>query len=473
MACDYFRWDTSASPYAQHPAEAYALAQPSRGLIQSFQQTRNDRAGSSLNTPASMKTKVRFTLATTSTIVIDIAANATMTVMAVLDAIAKSQDDTRWEIPATYESYQHALRALPTGAPNLKLEILPLSLSLSKTLKWLALPDTAADIRETEVEERMLKLRYYEGLWMTMKPFQKKSVREAVRRDGRVMLADDAGLGKTMQAMGVMATFDDDWPVLIVCPIETHSSWVEHLIEWLLISRDDICIMQNKGNIGLKRKRRQKQPARRKHRSFQASWAIGSGDEIHSEDDGDNDSVFNTGVWASNEGDVPIDLFSDHKIYIATFEAASKFKKEIEERNFRFIVCDESHHLSKRNSVINRNLVPIMQNTDHLLLLWNNPDLARPADLFSNLHALRKDMFPDFQKFGKAFCDGKQQILGWDYSGKNHKEWSKYVDPSPLVLTNPILHYKGLSNQVELRFILDHLLWIRRTKEDVKDELPF
>lgn len=87
------------------------------------------------------------------------------------------------------------------------------------------------------------------------------------------------------------------------------------------------------------------------------------------------------------------------------------------------------------------------QKVKRLLMLSNEVDLGKPVELFTQLSTIRHDLFPDFTKYAKHYCNAKQGVFGWDYSGK--------------------------SNQAELKFILDKAIWIRRTKDQVRDELTF
>ena len=72
--------------------------------------------------------------------------------------------------------------------------------------------------------------------------------------------------------------------------------------------------------------------------------------------------------------------------------------------------------------------------------------LQKPFDLFTHFTVLRHDLFPEFARYGRQYCAGKQDIFGWSYSGSN--------------------------NQVELKYIADNAIYLKRTIEDVQEELP-
>ena len=42
---------------------------------------------------------------------------------------------------------------------------------------------------------------------------------------GRILIGDEMGVGKTIQAIGISYVFKDDWPLLIVCPSSLVFNW--------------------------------------------------------------------------------------------------------------------------------------------------------------------------------------------------------------------------------------------------------
>lgn len=92
-------------------------------------------------------------------------------------------------------------------------------------------------------------------------------------------------------------------------------------------------------------------------------------------------------------------------------------------------------------------LLPVLQEAFHTVMLSTKLTLERPVDMYTHLFALRKDIFSDFNLFGSHFCDGKQNIFGWEYNGKSHT--------------------------VELKYILDHTIWSNHTRAEVADQTPW
>jgi len=79
----------------------------------------------------------------------------------------------------------------------------------------------------------------------TLLDFQKSGICFGINKKGRCMIADDMGLGKSRQAIGIADFYRDDWPLLIITNASTRQFWAKE-IENLLpsLSSNDIRIFQ-------------------------------------------------------------------------------------------------------------------------------------------------------------------------------------------------------------------------------------
>lgn len=50
---------------------------------------------------------------------------------------------------------------------------------------------------------------------------------------GRVLLGDEMGVGKTIQALAIVYLYRRDWPVLIITPSSLKSVWRHEISKWL------------------------------------------------------------------------------------------------------------------------------------------------------------------------------------------------------------------------------------------------
>lgn len=55
----------------------------------------------------------------------------------------------------------------------------------------------------------------------------------AIKNFGRLMIADEMGIGKTLQSLACAMSYERDWPLLIICPSALKHVWYEEIRKWL------------------------------------------------------------------------------------------------------------------------------------------------------------------------------------------------------------------------------------------------
>src|SRR5436305_3264175 len=130
---------------------------------------------------------------------------------------------------------------------SMKHELKPFSLTiLESRLKKRTF--ISKDVASSQVLSRVEK-----DLWERLFPHQKDGLVEMVIRKGRVLLNEQQGLGKTLQALALCSYFKEKWPVLIICPKSVLHVWKEEISKWLKIPETQIEI-----NDGTKLKSKKK-----------------------------------------------------------------------------------------------------------------------------------------------------------------------------------------------------------------------
>jgi SNF2 family DNA or RNA helicase len=86
-----------------------------------------------------------------------------------------------------------------------------------------------------------------------------------------------------------------------------------------------------------------------------------------------------------------------------------------------------------------------MKNASRLLLLSGTPALARPVELYAQVHALDEKEFGTYSAYTKRYCNARRGRFGWDVT--------------------------GCSNAHELHSKLATVM-VRRLKRDVLSQLP-
>ena len=201
--------------------------------------------------------------------------------------------------------------------------------------------------------------------------FQREGVAFGLRAKGRVLIADEMGCGKSAQAIRLCLHYFSEWPALIVCPASLRYTWAHELEKWLpTLAPSEISVAKGRS---------------------------------------DKEAVCRKGI----------------KFCIVTqslFTESSGVAKAVEDRKFQVVVVDESHGLRTRDSQRTKLLLPIMKAAPRLVLLSGTPALARPVELFSQVHAIDGDAFGAYNKFTKRYCAPFKGRFGWDVSGASNVE---------------------------------------------------
>ncbi|XP_072473752.1 SWI/SNF-related matrix-associated actin-dependent regulator of chromatin subfamily A-like protein 1 [Notamacropus eugenii] len=221
----------------------------------------------------------------------------------------------------------------------------------------------------------------------SLMPFQKTGVNFAVSKGGRLLLADDMGLGKTIQAICIAAYYRKEWPLLVVTPSSVRFTWEQAFHRWLPSLSPD------------------------------------------------STNVVETGKDSLTAG----------LINICSFDLLSKLKKQLK-TSFQVIIIDESHFLKNIKTVRCQAAMPLLKASKRVILLSGTPAMSRPAELYTQIVAVKPHFFPQFHDFALRYCDARKLPWGWDYSGS--------------------------SNLGELKLLLEESVMLRRLKSDVLSQLP-
>lgn len=77
------------------------------------------------------------------------------------------------------------------------------------------------------------------SLYNSLYNFQKVGVQFGLDHFGRIILGDEMGVGKTIQAISIAYLYQRDWPVLIITPSSLKFSWRDELLTWISDLRPD------------------------------------------------------------------------------------------------------------------------------------------------------------------------------------------------------------------------------------------
>nr|XP_056717496.1 SWI/SNF-related matrix-associated actin-dependent regulator of chromatin subfamily A-like protein 1 [Euleptes europaea] len=221
----------------------------------------------------------------------------------------------------------------------------------------------------------------------SLMPFQREGVNFAISREGRLLLADDMGLGKTIQAICIAAYYRKEWPLLVIAPSSVRFTWAEAFRRWLpSLSPDSISVIATSKDHLLAR-----------------------------------------------------------LINVVSFDLLSKMERQLK-TTLQVVIVDESHFLKNVKTARCQATLPLLKAAKRVILLSGTPAMSRPAELYTQMAAVRPSFFPQFHSFALRYCDAKKKPWGWDYSGS--------------------------SNLGELKLLLEESIMIRRLKSKVLSQLP-
>ena len=206
------------------------------------------------------------------------------------------------------------------------------------------------------------------GLFNSLYRFQKQGIIFGIKKFSRLLIADEMGVGKTVQAIGLSSLYQKDWPVLVICPSSLKFAWRDEVTNWLkeIINKNEIQVIKH----------------------------------------------------TKNE-------FKDNmKYYIISYDLSVRMVDKIIEKKFLYIIADEAHYLKSRVAKRTKSLTPILQRAKRVVLLTGTPILAKPMEVFPLLHILRPDKFKGFREFGSRYCDPKVlrfDIIDWSGSSNSRE----------------------------------------------------
>jgi SWI/SNF-related matrix-associated actin-dependent regulator 1 of chromatin subfamily A len=209
----------------------------------------------------------------------------------------------------------------------------------------------------------------------TFLPYQLESIAYALARKS-ALIADEPGLGKTIEAAGYLNASPEIESVLVVCPASLRINWLRELEAWC-------------------------EPAR----------SIGI-------------------VSASG---VPLT-----DVVVASYDALSQWILQFHKRApWNLMILDEAQYIKNHKAIRARLAKRLTARSSRVLALTGTPVENRPIELYSLLQILDREGWPEtWIEYGKRYCDGRmisvpgKRILGksktwrtvWDMSGTSNTD---------------------------------------------------
>uniref|UniRef100_A0A7R9V4K7 Uncharacterized protein n=1 Tax=Chlamydomonas euryale TaxID=1486919 RepID=A0A7R9V4K7_9CHLO len=222
------------------------------------------------------------------------------------------------------------------------------------TLAFSQMPQLLSDAAAADIMARRLS----EDTRRALFDFQREGVKFIVKCGGRAMLADEPGLGKTVQALCAAACFPDAWPLLVVCPSAVRHMWISSLLNWL---PDDLAP------------------------PLEHAWVIEHGKDLAE----------------ARRRQLPPGVRA-HAL-VTSYDMVQKMERK-ELQRYNFVIADESHKLKSRDTKRTRFVSDVVRRAKCALLLTGTPLLSKPIEAFEQVDMLRPRLLGSFQEYGDRYC---------------------------------------------------------------------
>ena len=301
-------------------------------------------------------------------------------------------------------------------------------------------------------------------------PFQERGVRFGLERNGRCLIADEMGVGKTIQALAIASCFLGDGPALVVCPASMRLTWAREAERWLPDLRPaNLVVVNGSADAFAVDDVRRNAEALKKAREEERRGGDDDADGVVGVDAAASVGApllapteaascvasLRTQVAASaaararREAERP-------RVVVVSFQMAARLQRRLRATRWGAVVVDESHALRTAwrdggDTAQTSAVLGLVRHCARAVLCTGTPSLTKPFDLFNQVDALRPGLLGASKRaFAETYCDLK------------------------LVSTTsgPSYDRSGGSRLQELHALLTKEVMIRRLKSQVLRDLP-
>ncbi|CEG67574.1 hypothetical protein RMATCC62417_03984 [Rhizopus microsporus] len=278
-------------------------------------------------------------------------------------------------------------------------------------------------------------------IYSQLKEFQREGVKCAIERKGRLLIANEKGVGKVDEALAIAAVYRNEWPILVVCPEVLCLTWKYAIQQFFDLDDDEVQHLQevkaNTFNPSTVVKRKKQTTIRRTKKQRQ----------INSQNvENDEEYIVNEEEKEEEEEEVIYKNSKPVQFYVVNHEVATRRRNLLKNVRFKMVICDGTQFVKARGNIHTKAFVTFLGDHPRLIMLSDTASHCLPAELFTGIQAVAPQLVSTFDKFAKRYCDPKQYIFGWIYDGKRNTE--------------------------ELDYILEKIIWHSPKMIDIASQLP-
>lgn len=198
------------------------------------------------------------------------------------------------------------------------------------------------------------------GIKGSLYPYQKLGVEFFINSNGRALLADEPGTGKTLQSLAYVVS-QKFKRVLIITPASVKFVWENEAKKWTNL------------------------------RTFVI------------------------------EANTDITLIPyETELVIINYDILKKFYNELMKYEWQCLISDESHYLKSQSSIRSKIVRLLSRRIPNLILLTGTPILSRPIEIFNLLNMLDPKTWNSWYGFAVRYAEGKQGSWGFEAKGSSN-----------------------------------------------------
>jgi len=209
-----------------------------------------------------------------------------------------------------------------------------------------------------------LKLQLRKVLRTKPRLYQAKGIQFLEKRNGKGLIGDDMGVGKTLEVLGYLALHPELRPVVIVCPSNAKYEWEEQIYQ---------------------------------HTKYLKCSVLESRTPYTPE-------------------------ITD--ILIINYEILYHWGAFLDILEPKVVVVDECHYIKERKTLRTLSVTKLARKSKSFIPMSGTPIINRPVEFFPVLNLLSFKEFRSFWKFAFRYCDPKKGFKGkgWDFTGASNIE---------------------------------------------------
>lgn len=284
-----------------------------------------------------------------------------------------------------------------------------------------------AEILKLKAEQLNIENEDYSFLKKQPYNYQKQAVKFFEINNGKAILGDQPGVGKTLS--GISYATKHQYKTLVICPSSLKLNW-----------RKEILDFTNEKAFVYKYvpKKRSKDIAYKKEESLFHIVNYESLDtyiQIEYKHKCKGKKVVpgkgmvqcDCEIIDLNKTQKECPMCKNKKTFKSTFHSLQYFTdnwgEHLNPEDYDLIIIDESHRIKEKKTGWTQIIVKAFRDVvPRRILISGTAIKSRPSEFFTTLNFLNKDEWNNQHEFGVKYCAGYDTGFGWDYSGVSNLE---------------------------------------------------